>query len=209
MSDVSFALEAKSDQLNAVDIMGCEPVIRIRDVVVRKGDQPVSVFFDGDNNRPWKPSKGMLRILAGAWGRDSKQWIGKYAKLYFEPTVRYAGQEVGGIRIRALSDIDPRGLTFALTISRQKREPYVVPLLEVSVSAYPDDRFNAALPVMTDAMRSGKMTLQQVIAKCQKTGSLTAEQLAKLEAVAPVVIDEHDDPVETTTGSNDDDEEMM
>lgn len=202
MTDVSFALEAKSDQLNAVDIMGCEPVIRIRDVVVRKGDQPVSVFFEGDNNRPWKPSKGMLRILAGAWGRDSKQWIGKHAKLYFEPTVRYAGQEVGGIRIRALSDIDPRGLTFALTINRQKREPYVVPLLEVSVNAYPDDKFNAGLPAMTDAMQSGKMTLQQVIAQCQKTGSLTAEQLAKLEAVAPVVIDEHDD-------STDNDEEIM
>lgn len=202
MTDVSFALEAKSDQLNAVDIMGCEPVIRIRDVVVRKGDQPVSVYFEGDNNRPWKPSKGMLRILAGAWGRDSKQWIGKHAKLYFEPTVRYAGQEVGGIRIRALSDIDPRGLTFALTISRQKREPYVVPLLDVSTNTYPDDKFNAGLSAMTEAMQSGKMTLQQVIAQCQKTGSLTAEQLAKLEAAAPVVIDEHDD-------STDKDEEMM
>lgn len=192
MSDISFALEAKSDQLNAVDIMGCEPVIRIRDVKVQKGEQPVSIYFDGDNNRPWKPSKGMLRILAGAWGRDSKGWIGKHAQLYFEPTVRYAGQEVGGIRIRALSDIPERGLMFALTISRQKREPYTVPLLKVSSAEYPDDKFQLALPKMAEMMQSGKMTLQQVIAQCQKTGALSTEQLAALEAAAPVVIDDNE-----------------
>ncbi len=195
MSDVSFALEAKSDQLNAVDIMGAEPVIRVRDVKVQKGEQPVWIYFDGDNNRPWKPSKGMLRLLAGAWGRDSKQWIGKYARLYFEPTVKYAGQEVGGIRIRSLSDIDARGLTFALTINRQKREPYHVPLLVVETAEYPADRFAKALPVMSEKMRNGEMTLQQVIAQCQKTGQLTAEQLAQLEQAAPVEIHDDEDEV--------------
>ena len=195
MSDVSFALEAKSDQLNAVDIMGAEPVIRVRDVKVQKGEQPVWIHFDGDNNRPWKPSKGMLRLLAGAWGRDSKQWVGKYARLYFEPTVKYAGQEVGGIRIRALSDIDARGLTFALTINRQKREPYHVPLLVVETAEYPADRFAKALPVMSEKMRNGEMTLQQVIAQCQKTGQLTGEQLAQLEQAAPVEIHDDEDEV--------------
>lgn len=192
-ADVSFALEAKSDQLNAVDIMGYEPVIRVREVRVLKGDQPVSVFFDGDNNRPWKPSKGMLRILAGAWGRDSSQWVGKHAKLFFEPTVMYAGKEVGGIRIRALSDIDPRGLTFALTINRQKREAYQVPLLTIETAAYPDDKFTQALPKMIETMQSGKMSLQQVIAHCQKTGQLSPEQLKRLEESAPVEINEDED----------------
>ena len=195
MTDVGFALEAKSDQLNAVDIMGAEPVIRIRDVQVKKGDQPVSVYFDGDHNRPWKPSKGMLRILAGAWGKDSSQWVGKFAKLYFEPTVMYAGKEVGGIRIRALSDIPKQGMQFALTINRQKREPYHVPLLEVTVQEYPQEKFEKAYPVMAEKMKQGEMTLQQVIAQCQKTGQLTAEQLAKLEAAAPVVVDDNDDEV--------------
>src|SRR5690554_1213237 len=193
MTDVSFALEAKSDQLNAVDIMGCEPVIRIRDVVVRKGDQPISVYFDGDNNRPWKPSKGMLRILAGAWGRDSKVWAGKSAQIYFEPTVMYAGKEVGGIRIRALSDIDSRGLSFALTINRQKREPYHVNFLEVKAVEYPAEHFEKAFPVMAEKMKSGEMTLQQIIAQCQKTGNLTQEQLTRLEQAAPVEITENDD----------------
>jgi len=196
MTDIGFALEAKSDQLNAVDIMGAEPVIRIRDVQVKKGEQPVSIYFDGDNNRPWKPSKGMLRILAGAWGRDSQQWIGRFVQIYFESSVKYAGQEVGGIRIRSLSDIDSRGLTFALTINRQKREPYFVPLLVVEQKAYPDDRFSKAIPVMAEKMQSGEMTLQQVIAQCQKTGQLSAEQLKALEESAPIEV-------------NDDDEEVM
>lgn len=192
MADVSFALEAKSDQLNAVDIIGAEPVIKIRDVQVKKTDQPVSIYFEGDNNRPWKPSKGMLRILAGAWGRDSKSWIGKHAKLYYEPSVKYAGKEVGGIRIRALSDIDKRGLSFSLTINRQKREPYQVPFLEVKTAAYPADRFEKTLPTMVEKMQSGEWTLQQVIAQCQKTGYLTAEQMKTLEDAAPIEIDDSD-----------------
>lgn len=195
MSDVSFALEAKSDQLNAVDIMGAEPVIKIRGVDVKKGDQPVSIFFDGDNNRPWKPCKGMLRILAGAWGRDSSVWVGRHVKLFFEPSVKYAGKEVGGIRIRALSDIDERGVVFALTLNRSQREPYHVTLLKVETKAYPEDKFNAGLAAMTEAMTEGKMTLQQVIAQCQKTGQLSADQLKQLEDAAPIEIQEDESEV--------------
>ena len=64
MADISATLEAKSDQLNATDIFGAEPVIRVRDVQLKESaEQPIWVYFDGDNNRPWKPSKGMRRIL--------------------------------------------------------------------------------------------------------------------------------------------------
>lgn len=190
MADVSFALEAKSDQLNAVDIMGVEPVIRVREVKVQKGDQPVWVYFDGDHNRPWKPSKGMLRILAGAWGRDSDGWVGKQAQLYFDPSVKWAGKEVGGIRIRALSDIDDRGLSFTVTINRQQRDLYHVPLLKIETKEYPADKFDKAFPAMQKKLESGEMTLQQIIAQCQKTGTLSADQLAKLESVAPVEIND-------------------
>lgn len=195
MTDVTAALEAKSDQLNATDIIGVEPVIKIRDVKVKAGDQPVSVYYDGDNNKPWKPSKGMLRVLAGAWGRDSSAWIGKHAQLYFEPTVRYAGVEVGGIRVRALSDIPAKGLDFALTISKQKREPYHVPVLKVQVAEYPADKFEQAFDVMTEKLQSYEMTLPQLVAQCQKTGQLTNEQLQRLEAVVPVEIENEEDIV--------------
>lgn len=190
--DVSAAIEAKSDQLNAVDIMGYEPVIRIREVKVRTGEQPVSIYFDGDNNRPWKPSKGMLRLMVGAWGKDARNWIGKYAKLYFEKKVRYAGKEVGGIRIRALSDIPSHGLDLILTLNRQMRENYHVSLLVVEPDEYPEDKFQSGLSAMVESINSGKMTLQQVIAHCQKTGRLTESQLTRLQQSLPVVA-EHEE----------------
>lgn len=193
MTDITFALEAKSNQLNAADIMGCNRVITIRDVKVSKSDQPVAVYFDGDNNRPWLPSKGMRRILAAAWGVDSSKWIGKHVELFFEPSVMYAGKEVGGIRIKSLSDISSNGLHCSLTINRQKREPYPVSLLVVEAKEYPSDRFEKALPVMAERMKAGEMTLQQIIAKCQKTGQLTNEQVKQLEAAAPVEIDDNEE----------------
>lgn len=193
MTNVSFALEAKSDQLNAMDIMGCDRIIKIRAVNVSKGEQPISIFFDGDNNKPWKPSKGMNRILAGAWGLESASWVGKYACLYFEPSVMYAGKEVGGIRIRSLSDINPKGMQFSLSINRQKREPYILPLLKIEQAEYPADRFEKALPKMAAAMQEGTMSLQQVIAQCHKTGTLSPEQIKQLEQAAPVEINDDEE----------------
>ena len=204
MADVSLAMEAKSDQLNAMDIMGYEPVIRVRAVDVRDGEQPVSVYYDGDNNRPWKPSKGMIRILSAAWGRETDYWLGRSAQIYCDPTVVYAGQPVGGVRIRALSDIDKNGLTFILTINRKKREPYSVAWLDTQRPAYPADKFSAGLPKMAEAMKSGKMTLDQIIAHCQKTGDLSNDQLSQLEKSAPVNVDDDLMPDET----NDEEEEL-
>ena len=195
MADISFTLEAKSDQLNAIDIMDCDRIIKVTKVDVTKGDQPVSVFFYGDNGRPWKPSKGMRRILSGAWGKESDNWIGKHAELYFDPSVKFGGKEVGGIRVKALSDIPNSGLQFSLAISRTKREPYHVPLLVVKVEDYPQDRFDKALPAMAKKMHEGEMTLQQVIAQCQKTGNLTETQLSALQQAAPVEIDDNDEEV--------------
>lgn len=199
--DVSFALEAKSDQLNAVDIIGSEPIIKIREVKLNNNanSQRVWIYFEGDNNRPWKPCKGMGRILMAAWGKKAGDWVGKHVKLFVEPTVRYGGEEVGGIEIRAVSDIAPEGIKVIHVKNSKQRAMRHVPLLDVPVALYPDERFAKALPVMTAKMEAGEMTLQQVIAQCQKTGQLSNDQLLKLEQAAPkepVQIDDEDDEEE-------------
>lgn len=186
MSDIGFALEAKSDQLNYDDIADTEIVITISEVRVRKGDQPVWVYFHGCNNRPWKPSKGMLRLLATAWGRDSSQWSGKSVKLYGDKSVKWAGKEIGGIRIRALSDINPNGISAMLTVSRGKRHEYKVQFLNMQRPAYPQDKFDAALPTMIKTITEGKMSIEQVVSQCQQTGDLTESQLKQLESSIPV-----------------------
>ena len=180
------AMQAKSDQLNAVDILGCEPVLTIRDVKVTNApQQPVWIYYEGDNNRPWKPSKGMIRALVAGWGDDETQWIGRQVQVYCEPSVKYAGEEVGGIRVKAMSHIKSGGIVMPLTLAKSKRVAMKVAALQATVAWYPCDRFQAALPAMASALQSGKMSLPQVVARCQQTGQLTPEQLAQLEQLAP------------------------
>lgn len=195
MTDITFAMEAKSNQLNAVDLAG-DRVIRIRDVRVTKSDQPVAIYFDGDNGRPWMPSKGMVRVIAKAWGVESSNWIGRLASVYCDPDVTWAGKKVGGIRIRALSDIDKRGMDVVIAINRQQRNTMRIEYLESQGRpTYPDDKFNTAFEVMKQKMQDGEMTLQSVISHCQKTGDLTQEQLTRLEQAAPVEHDENEEPI--------------
>lgn len=189
MADVSFAAQAKSDQLNAVDIMGVEPIITIRQVVVNQGDQPVSIYYNGDNNRPWKVSKGMIRILIAGWGKDSDAWIGKSVQIYCDPKVKYAGKEVGGVRIRAMSDINPNGLLCTIALNRQQREPYPVKFLSMERPAFPQDRFDKSFSKMVDAMQNGD-SIEKIVAQCQKVGDLTKEQLEKLQEFAPLHVED-------------------
>ena len=189
MADITAHNEAKSDQLNAADIMAGPRTITVRAVNVPGGEQPVHVFFDGDNNRPWKPCKGMLRVLAKGWTKESDNWIGKRAELYFEPTVTYGGQEVGGIRIRAMSDIPARGLQVSLTLNRQKRIPFRVECLKpVERAPWPDDKFATRMPGIRKALSEGT-SLQEIIAKLETKGTLTPAQIQQLETAAPVDIE--------------------
>lgn len=192
MSDIGFALEAKGDQLNFDDIADTEVVITISEVRVKKGDQPVWVYFNGCNNRPWKPSKGMLRLLATAWGRDSSLWVGKSAMLYGDKTVKWAGKEIGGIRIKCLSHIKENGISAMLTVARGKRVEYTVGYLNMARPTYPEDKFQQGLGAMVEAIKTKQMSIEQVIARCQQTGDLTNEQLSILESSIPVSTDDEE-----------------
>lgn len=104
--DISSALVAKSDQINASDLTGAPLVATIK--AVRKGDaaKPVIIDLEGQDGRPWKPSKGMLRVVAHAWGVESDAWIGRTVKLINNPDVVYAGEKMGGVEVVAMSHID-------------------------------------------------------------------------------------------------------
>lgn len=188
MADISQFTQAKSDQLNAVDIMGCEPIFKIRDVQVRQGDQPVWVYYEGDNNKPWKPSLGMRRILQAGWGSETDNWIGKSVQVLMNPDVIYAGKKVGGVEVKAMSDIPTNGLMCTKAVSKQKREPYPVAWLDTRRPEYPQAQFEKGLPTMVQWLQEGK-TVEQIIAQCQKTGDLTQDQIKTLQEAAPVHAD--------------------
>lgn len=74
MTDMSKTIEPNSDQLNADDLLTGPRTITITDVKVREGsDQPVSVFYEGDNGKPYKPGKSMRRLMIAVWGTDSER----------------------------------------------------------------------------------------------------------------------------------------
>lgn len=107
MTDISHTLIAKSDQLNAVDIIGTEKLLKITKVDVKQsGEQPVTVHYEGENGRPWKPALTSRRILAALWGSDSSKWIGHTVAVHCDATVVYAGEEVGGVRPHAATGIE-------------------------------------------------------------------------------------------------------
>jgi len=106
MLDMRQTIIPKSDQLNADDLIGKELIIKIRDVkIINNPQQPVSIFYEGDNDKPYKPCKSMRRVLVHVWGADGKYYIGKSISLYRDDTVLFAGMAVGGIRISKMSHI--------------------------------------------------------------------------------------------------------
>lgn len=117
----------KSDQINYDDFIGkTSMTIKITDVK-GSGDaqQPVSIHYEGDNGKPYRPCKSMRRVLVHVWGADGKAYIGKSLTLYGDPEVVFAGQKVGGIRISHMSDINEK-ITMALSASKANKKPFTV-----------------------------------------------------------------------------------
>ncbi len=159
MNDLSKTIIAKSDQMNADDL--AVPVtIKVTGVRVTDGDQPTAISFEGDNGKPYKPCKSMRRVLVRAWGADSKVYIGRSIALYNEPTVKWGGQEVGGIRISAVSHIE-RDFAMPLTITRGQKKPFPVKKLHIQETqaekpAPTDDEIEEAKDTARTEAKGGK-----------------------------------------------------
>lgn len=175
----------KSDRVNADDFMAGPETVTITAVKRGDADTPVAVHIEG--RKPYYPCKSMRRVLITAWGDNGPDWVGKSITLYTDPNVKFGGVAVGGIRISHLSHIES-DFSMSLTVTKGKRSPYTVRKLVATQStpapaaAYPADQFAAKLPAMRQAIADGKMTAEQVIAHCCKTGALTAEQRAQITA---------------------------
>lgn len=154
-TDVTKAIAPKSDQLNADSLITGPMTIRIRDVKVSDGEQPIWVYFDGDDNKPWKPCKTAARCLASIWGPNAAQWIGMHCTIYNDPTVTWAGAAVGGIRVSHMEGLDkPRALQ--LTKTRGKKGTVTIQPLETGGASEPQVDQDAALQSAKDAAKKGK-----------------------------------------------------
>jgi hypothetical protein len=118
--EVLASIVAKSDQLNADDLIAGPVTVTVTGV--RKGDreQPIYVDLKEYPGKSFRPCKTVRRILIASFSDDPKNWIGQRLTIYRDPDVKYGGLAVGGIRISHLSGIsEPR--VFVLTQTRGKK----------------------------------------------------------------------------------------
>ena len=130
MIDMTDTILAKSDQLNAEDLLLNDKIITITKVVKNQSDQPIVIHYkDEVKGRPWKPCKGMRVALCRAWGEecsviidgekriDGNKFVGKSIKIFRNPKVKWAQKEAGGIQISQLTNIKET-LHIPITVSR-------------------------------------------------------------------------------------------
>lgn len=140
-TDMSVTIIAKSDQLNADDLIGGPLTVRIARVAIApEAEQPVSVGYDGDAGKPFKPCKLMRRVMIHAWGADAGRYIGQSMTLYRDPSVKFGGMQVGGIRISHMTGL-ASPMTVPLKISKAKQVLFTVtPLIIAAPTEAPKRR---------------------------------------------------------------------
>ena len=175
MSNMAAVIAPKSDQINADDLIAGEMTITITGVTVTGGtEQPVSISFSG-SSKVYRPCKSMSRVLVAAWGPDANQYTGRTLTLYRDPTVKWGGMAVGGIRIGAMSHIE-RELVLMLTMTKQNRAPHKVKVLKENPTAIAQQAAKEAAKGGTAAMRAywqglspaTRDMLASVIADCKR-----------------------------------------
>jgi len=184
--DVSNLIQAKSDQLNADDLISGPITVTVQGAQVDNTDQPLVVHI-GDNYRPFKPCLSMRRVMAKFWSIDANNWSGQSMTLYNEPSVRWAGKEVGGIRISHMTGIN-RSESVMLSISKGKRVKYTIQPLTIKpqsqLSQYDDNQLNENLSAWKDAINSGKATPGKIIKKVSASFLLSEQQIETINSLA-------------------------
>ena len=128
MNDMSSTIVAKSDQINAADLIGNPRTITIKEVRIKAGDdQPVSIVIEGDQ-KMFRPCKGVRRLIVRVWGADTSKHPGQSMTLFCDPKVTWAGKEEGGIRVSHMTGLDEEIVEY-MRVSRAATKPYkILPL---------------------------------------------------------------------------------
>lgn len=122
--DLTESIQPRSDQVNADDLIAGPITYTIREVIQGKAESPFD-FMLVETDRAYRPSKTMRRVIVNAWGAEAANYAGRRLTLYREPSIKFGGQTVGGIRVSHMSHIDSRAEILVQT-TRGKREKFTV-----------------------------------------------------------------------------------
>lgn len=124
------AIAPKSDQINADELVGRTLTVTVRDVNIRAGqEQPIEVAVE-ETNKLFRPCKTTARLMVQAWGPDASKYAGRKMTLYRDPSVKWGGVAIGGIRISHMSHLDAP-LVIALAENKKNRKIHTVQPLQV------------------------------------------------------------------------------
>ena len=65
-------------------------------------DQGVLVFEETD--KKMRLNKTNAEELSNVFGDEMSDWVGKQVKLFRDPSVRYKGKRVGGVRVQPIEE---------------------------------------------------------------------------------------------------------
>lgn len=206
MVDLRLTVAAKSDQLNADDLIGRTMTVTIKAVkLTGAADQPVAIHFEGDGGKPYKPCLSMRRLMIKVWGDQGGAYVDKRMTLFRDDKVRFGPDAVGGIRISHVSAIEAE-LTIALNATRGRKVIYTVRPLRAERAAdtpppseahddhrdssiaaqddFPGDRptRGAGEPNKAPATNSGEISLAERIAAFKRRAS-EATSTTKAKAI--------------------------
>ncbi|RKT33633.1 hypothetical protein DEU34_2236 [Microbacterium sp. AG1240] len=176
--DLSETIAPKSDQLNADDLLSGPRTVTIVEVRAGSAEQPVELHLQGLDGRPYKPGKSMRRVLVAAWGGDGNMYAGRSMTLYTDPSVKFGGSEVGGIRISHLTHLS-KPLSVNLTVTRGRRAPFVVQPLKIAQEAAPQDKIDAAVVAISKAQDAEKLAEIEAYADRIGVGREVAAELQR------------------------------
>ncbi|MBG6243367.1 MAG: hypothetical protein EKE20_16920 [Candidatus Symbiopectobacterium sp. Dall1.0] len=192
--DLSKTIIPKSDQINFEDVQSSSITAVIKSIRAGNSEQPVFIDLDGYDGRPYKPSKSMRRVLIGGWGSDGHSWVGKTLTLVGDPSVKFGGVAVGGIKVSAMSDIDA-DMSLMLTTSRGRRSEHRVKKLVVSrpqtkkvsdpqsvLAWFAEEAGKMDLPKLTEAFARGEKALSAHPEHLLKLTDMYGIRKAELEA---------------------------
>lgn len=122
--DMTESIQPRSDQINADDLIAGPMTVTVREVIKGKAESPFD-FLLHETDRAYRPSKTMRRVIVNALGAEASTYAGVRFTLYREPTIKFGGATVGGIRISHMSRID-KPVEVMVQTSRGKREKFIV-----------------------------------------------------------------------------------
>lgn len=185
--DMGEHIAPKSDQLDAVDLVGAPRTFTITRVTKGNAEQPVNVHL-AEFPRPWRPSLSMRRVLVACWGANASTYEGRRVRLYCDPDVEYGGQAVGGTRIAGLSHI-AKPVKVPLLVKRGRSTVVTIEPLPDEQPA-PDYLADARAATTLDDVRA---VWQRAKAAGHMTDDLAAALKARGDALSQPVEDEPED----------------